>query len=61
MTQSLSDLIEQFCDFQRKQRGKTEGGVKGYRWNLNRFVVFIRNRDGRPAAVATCDRNDPGV
>ncbi len=28
MAQPLIDLVEQFCIFQRKQRGKTEGGVK---------------------------------
>ena len=28
MAQQLIDLVEQFCNFQRKQRGKTEGGVK---------------------------------
>src|SRR5712692_9150460 len=51
MTQPLTDLVEQFCNFQRKQRGKTEGGVKTYRWNLEQFLVFIRNRDGRMAKV----------
>ena len=33
MAQQLVDLVEQFCHFQRKQRGKTEGGVRTYRWN----------------------------
>jgi integrase/recombinase XerC len=51
MAQPLTDLVEQFCNFQRKQRGKTEGGVKTYRWNLEQFLVFIRNRDGRLARV----------
>ena len=51
MTQPLTDLVEQFCNFQRKQRGKTEGGVRTYRWNLEQFLVFIRNRDGRLARV----------
>jgi integrase/recombinase XerC len=51
MAQPLTDLIEQFCNFQRKQRGKTEGGVRAYRWNLEQFLVFIRNRDGRLARV----------
>ena len=41
MTQPLTDLVEQFCNFQRKQRGKTEGGVKTYRWNLEQFLVFV--------------------
>ena len=31
MAQQLTDLVEQFCNFQRKQRGKTEGGVRTYR------------------------------
>ena len=51
MTQPLTELVEQFCNFQRKQRGKTEGGVRAYRWNLEQFLVFIRNRDGRLAKV----------
>ena len=51
MAQPLTDLVEQFCNFQRKQRGKTEGGVKTYRWNLEQFLVFVRNRDGRLARV----------
>src|SRR5262245_60364927 len=51
MTQALTELVEQFCNFQRKQRGKTEGGVKAYRWNLEQFLVFIRNRHGRLARV----------
>ena len=29
--QPLVELVEQFCVYQRKQRGKTEGGVKTYR------------------------------
>jgi len=51
MAQQLTDLVEQFCNFQRKQRGKTEGGVKAYRWNLEQFLVFVRNRHGRLARV----------
>jgi hypothetical protein len=47
MTQPLTELVEQFCNFQRKQRGKTEGGVKTYRWNLEQFLVFVRSRDGQ--------------
>ena len=47
MTQLLTELVEQFCNFQRKQRGKTEGGVRAYRWNLEQFLVFVRNRHGR--------------
>src|SRR6059036_4288622 len=52
MTQPLTELVEQFCNFQRKQRGKTEGGVRSYRWNLEQFLVFIRGREGRLAKVA---------
>jgi site-specific recombinase XerD len=51
MAQPLIDLVEQFCTFQRKQRGKTEGGVKTYRWNLCQFLEFVRGRRGRPACV----------
>ena len=51
MTQQLTDLVEQFCNFQCKQRGKTEGGVRTYRWNLEQFLVFVRNRHGRLARV----------
>ncbi len=51
MAQQLTELVEQFCNFQRKQRGKTEGGVRTYRWNLEQFLVFIRNRHGRLARV----------
>ena len=32
MAQQLTELVEQFCNFQLKQRGKTEGGVQTYRW-----------------------------
>src|SRR5713226_1086743 len=51
MAQPLIDLVEQFCTFQRKQRGKTEGGVKTYRWSLCQFLEFVRGRRGRPACV----------
>jgi site-specific recombinase XerC len=47
--QFLSDLVEQFCTYQRKQRGKTEGGAATYRWNLERFLMFVRKYEGRPA------------
>ena len=47
MAQPLTELVEQFCNFQRKQRGKTEGGVRTYRWNLEQFLVFVSNRHGR--------------
>jgi integrase/recombinase XerC len=51
MAQPLIDLVEQFCTFQHKQRGKTEGGVKTYRWNLMQFLEFVRRFRGRPACV----------
>src|SRR5258707_4346130 len=51
MAQPLIDLVEQFCTFQRKQRGKTEGGVKTYRWNLTQSLEFVRGRRGRPACL----------
>src|SRR2546427_9903961 len=49
MAQQLTDLVEQFFNLQRKQRGKTEGGVRTYRWILGQFLIFFRNRDGRLA------------
>lgn len=49
MTQQLVDLVEQFCQYQLKQRGKTEGGVQSYRWVLEQFLIFVRSRQGRLA------------
>ncbi|HXG04436.1 MAG TPA: hypothetical protein VNO23_13600 [Candidatus Binatia bacterium] len=49
--QLLVDLVEQFCTYQHKQRGKTEGGAAAYRWTLERFLIFVRKREGRPARV----------
>jgi integrase/recombinase XerC len=51
MTHPLTELVDQFCVFQRKQRGTTEGGVATYRWNLDQFLEFVRKRDGRLARV----------
>jgi len=47
-----------FCNLQSKQRGKTEGGVKTYRWNLEQFLVFVRHHHGRlvPRLGACLDR-----
>src|SRR5262249_9791742 len=56
MTQPLIDLVEQFCTYQRKQRGRTEGGGKTYRWNLEQFLTFVRARAGRLAPL-----RDPGI
>jgi integrase/recombinase XerC len=52
MAQQPPELVEQFCNFQRKQRGKTEGGVRTYRWTLERCLVFLRHRHGRLARVS---------
>ena len=54
--QLLVDLVEQFCTYQRKQRGKTEGGVTTYRWNLDQFLIFVRKHEGRPARVGDLTR-----
>jgi site-specific recombinase XerD len=51
MAQPLIDLVEQFCTFQRKQRGKTERGVRTYRCNLGQYQAFVAGRRGRPACV----------
>lgn len=55
MAQPLINLVEQFCTFQRKQRGKTEGGVKTYQWNLRQYLEFVRGRRGRPTCVGDLD------
>jgi integrase/recombinase XerC len=47
--QPLVELVEQFCTYQRKQRGKTEGGVRTYHWNLDHFLRFVQKREARPA------------
>jgi integrase/recombinase XerC len=52
MAQHLTELVEQFCNFQRKQRGKTEGGVKTYQWMLERFLMFVRHAQGRLARAS---------
>ena len=49
MTQQLVDLVEQFCRYQLKQRGKTEGGVQSYRWVLDQFLRFVKSQQGRVA------------
>jgi integrase/recombinase XerC len=55
MAQQLLELVEQFCGFQRKQRGKTQGGVQTYRWNLEQFLAFVRKGEGRAAQVRDVD------
>ena len=51
MAQSLVELIEQFCRFQRKQKGKTEEGVETYRRWLEYFLTYVRSKEGRLARV----------
>ena len=57
MTQGLGELVEQFCLYQLKQRGRTKGGVEATRWVLNRFVKFVRAQTGR---TGTGDGSDGG-
>src|SRR5262245_14935333 len=52
MAQPLVELVDQFCIYQRKQRGKTEGGVRTYRWTLEQVLVFIRGLRGRLARLS---------
>jgi site-specific recombinase XerD len=49
------EWVEQFCTYQQKQKGRTESGVKAYRWNLEQFLRFIRKQEGRLARVADLD------
>jgi integrase/recombinase XerC len=51
MAQPLMEWVEQFCTYQLKQKGRTEQGVKAYRWNLEQFLRFIRKQEGRVARV----------
>jgi integrase/recombinase XerC len=51
MTQPLGELVEQFCLYQFKQRGRVKGGVAATRWVLERFLRFVRQRVGRHARV----------
>ncbi len=51
MPQRIPDLVERFCQYQQKQHGKAEGGVKTYRWVLEQLLRFVRARDGRLARV----------
>jgi site-specific recombinase XerD len=52
MAQPLVEWVEQFCTYQLKQKGKTQGGVTAYRWNLEQFLVFVQKREGRVARVS---------
>ncbi|MFO0771315.1 MAG: tyrosine-type recombinase/integrase [Nitrospiraceae bacterium] len=51
MTQPLVELVEQFCLYQFKQRGRTKGGVGASRWVLEQFLRFVRRQMGRKARV----------
>src|SRR5256884_9745335 len=42
--QQLTDLVEQVCNFQRKRRGRTEGGGGTFTGILVKFLVVVRNR-----------------
>lgn len=44
--------MEQFCQYQLKQGGKTEGGVHSYRWVLEQFLMFVRSHLGRVGRVS---------
>ncbi|MFO0766056.1 MAG: hypothetical protein U0231_04525 [Nitrospiraceae bacterium] len=51
MTQPLMELVEQFCLYQFKRRGRTKGGVGASRWVLEQFLRFVRRQMGRKARV----------
>jgi len=51
MHRPLDELVEEFCTYQRKVGGKTEGGVRAYRWTLQQFLKFVQRSEGRPATV----------
>lgn len=51
MAQRVVDLLEQFCQYQLKQRGKTAGGVGTYRYNLSQFLRFAQAHVGRIARI----------
>jgi site-specific recombinase XerC len=37
--------------YQGKVSGKTEGGVRAYRWTLQQDLKFVQMAEGRPATV----------
>ena len=51
MHRPLDDLVEEFCSYLHKLRGKTEGGVRAYRWTLGQLLKFLRSVTGRPPAI----------
>jgi integrase/recombinase XerC len=56
MTRPLMELVEQFCQYQLKQRGRTEGGVQTARWSLEQFLLFVRDRSGKIARLLDLNR-----
>ena len=56
MTRPLAELVEQFCQYQLKQRGRTEGGVQTARWSLEQFLLFVRDRSGKIARLLDLNR-----
>jgi integrase/recombinase XerC len=56
MTRPLAELVEQFCQYQLKQRGRTEGGVQTARWSLEQFLLFVHNRWGKVARLSDLTR-----
>ena len=51
MHRPLDQLAEEFCTYQYKVGGKTEGGARAYRWTLQQFLKFVQRSEGRPAVV----------
>jgi site-specific recombinase XerD len=51
MHRPLEELVEEFCTYQGKVSGKTEGGVRAYRWMLQQYLKFVQMAEGRPATV----------
>ena len=47
----LLPLLDQFCTYQLRQRGKAPGGVEAYRWTLQQFVAFLLAHQRRPPRV----------
>ena len=56
MTRPLVELVEQFCQYQLKQRGRTKGGVQTARWSLEQFLLFVRDRWGKIARLLDLNR-----
>ncbi len=51
MTQRLVELVEQFCQYQLRQRGKAARGVQTYRWTLEHFCKFVQAQEHRLARI----------